>query len=66
MEADTVRMVKVTTDIQDDEYILIKSGLEAGETVVTGPYSAISKKLDEGDNVRVKEEKDDDEEDKDE
>lgn len=59
MEADTVRMVKVTTGIQDDEYILVKSGLKKGETIVTGPYSAISKKLDEGDAVRIKEEKED-------
>ncbi len=57
MEADTVRMVNVTTGIQDDEYILVTSGLEKGEVVVTGPYSAISKKLDQGDAVRVKEEK---------
>lgn len=63
MEADTVRMVKVTTDIQDDEYILIKSGLENGETIITGPYSAISKKLEEGDRVRIKEEKEDEDED---
>jgi HlyD family secretion protein len=57
MEADTVRMVNVTTGIQDDEYILVTSGLEKGEVVVTGPYGAISKKLDQGDAVRVKEEK---------
>jgi len=65
MEADTVRMVNVTTGIQDDEYILVTSGLEKGEVVVTGPYSAISKKLDQGDAVRVKEdkEKNDDEDD---
>lgn len=62
MEADTVRMVKVETDIQDDEYILVKSGIKEGETIVTGPYSAISKKLEEGDAVRVKEEISDDEE----
>jgi len=65
MEADTVRMVNVTTGIQDDEYILVTSGLEKGEVIVTGPYSAISKKLDQGDAVRVKEEKEknDDEDD---
>ena len=57
MEADTVRMVNVTTGIQDDEYILVTSGLEKGEVIITGPYSAISKKLDQGDAVRVKEEK---------
>jgi len=62
-EADTVRMIKVVTDIQDDEYILVTSGLEEGQTVVTGPYSAISKKLDEGDIVRVKEENDSNDED---
>ena len=65
MEADTVRMVNVTTGIQDDEYILVTSGLEKGEVIITGPYSAISKKLDQGDAVRVKEkkEKNDDEDD---
>lgn len=65
MEADTVRMVNVTTGIQDDEYILVASGLEKGEVIITGPYSAISKKLDQGDAVRVKEEKEknDDEDD---
>ena len=65
MEADTVRMVNVTTGIQDDEYILVTSGLEKGEVIITGPYSAISKKLDQGDAVRVKEEKEknDDEDD---
>ena len=65
MEADTVRMVNVTTGIQDDEYILVTSGLEKGEVIITGPYSAISKKLDQGDAIRVKEEKEknDDEDD---
>lgn len=58
MEADTVRMVNVTTGIQDDEYILVASGLKKGDVIVTGPYSAISKKLDEGDAVRIKVEKD--------
>lgn len=58
MEADTVRMINVTTGIQDDEYILVTSGLKKGESIVTGPYSAISKKLEQGDIVRVKVEKD--------
>lgn len=56
--ADTVRVVKVMTGIQDDEYIAISSGLEEGDEIVTGPYSAISKKLEEGDVVRIKEEED--------
>lgn len=58
--ADTVRMVNVVTGIQDDEYIQVLSGVELGDEVVTGPYSAVSKKLKEGKNVRIKEEKDKD------
>jgi len=54
--ADTVQVIKVVTGIQDDEFISIKSGLEEGQEIVTGPYSAISKKLEEGDVVRIKEE----------
>ncbi|NNF35994.1 MAG: HlyD family efflux transporter periplasmic adaptor subunit [Saprospiraceae bacterium] len=56
VEADTVRQAKVVTGIQDDEYIVVKEGVEIGETVVTGPYSTISKTLKEGDQVRKKEE----------
>ena len=58
--ADSVRMVVVTTGIQDDEYIQILSGLELDEEIVTGPYSAVSKKLKDGKTVRIKEEKDKD------
>lgn len=57
---DTVRMVVVTTGIQDDDYIQVISGVELDEEVVTGPYSAVSKKLKDGKRVRIKEEKDKD------
>lgn len=57
MSGDTVRMAEVTTGIQDDEFIQILSGIELGEDVVTGPYSAVSKKLKDGKNVRIKEDK---------
>ncbi len=60
--ADTVKMIIVKTGIQDDDYIQVKSGLEGGETIVTGPYSAISKKLKSGEIIRVKEEGKDEEE----
>jgi HlyD family secretion protein len=40
-----VKQVQVTTGIQNDSYIQIKSGLKGGEEVVAGPYSAISKTL---------------------
>lgn len=40
-----VKQVLVTTGIQDDTYILIKSGLKGGEEVVSLPFTAISKTL---------------------
>ncbi len=43
----------VTTGIQDDENIEIKSGLTQGETAITGPYSLVSKTLKKG--MKVKE-----------
>ncbi len=52
MSADTVKMVKVKTGVQDDEYIQILEGLEEGDEIVEGPYSAISRKLEEGTEVR--------------
>jgi HlyD family secretion protein len=52
--ADTAQQVVVTTGIQDDEYILIKSGLDKGTKVITGPYSAVSKKLASGTELNVK------------
>ncbi len=60
MSADTVKMVEVKTGIQDDENIQILSGLQEGEEVVSGSYSAISRKLKEGMQVRLedKEKKD--------
>ena len=36
---------EVTTGIQDENFIEIKSGLKDGEEIVVAPYSAISKKL---------------------
>jgi HlyD family secretion protein len=43
--AGKVKQVLVTTGIQDDTYILIKSGLKGGEEVVSLPITAISKTL---------------------
>ncbi len=54
-EADTARMVPVKTGIQDNEYIQVLSGLEGEETIVTGPYSAVSRKLESGMSLRKKE-----------
>jgi HlyD family secretion protein len=41
-------MVKVTTGIADDSYMEIKSGIKSGDEVISGSYSAISRKLKEG------------------
>lgn len=55
-EADTARMVRVATGIQDDEFIQITSGLDAETEIIVGPYSIVSKKLDEGTQLRKKDE----------
>jgi HlyD family secretion protein len=47
------RYKKVTTGIQDDEFIAIRSGLMGQEQIITGPFSAISRMLKNGDPVEV-------------
>jgi HlyD family secretion protein len=42
------QMVKVTTGISDDTYTEIKSGIQPGDEVISGSYSAISRKLKSG------------------
>jgi len=49
--AGKVKQVPVTTGIQDDTYIQILSGLKEGDEVVSAPFSAISKTL--NDNMAV-------------
>lgn len=61
-EADTAKMVEVATGIQDNEFIQITEGLQEGDLVVSGPYSAISRKLKDGTNLEKKKNKDDEEE----
>ncbi len=46
-----VKATIVETGISDDQFIEIKSGLEEGNRVVNGPYSAVSRELDDGDLV---------------
>lgn len=50
---DTVRKVKVKSDIQDINYIEILDGLKEGDQVITGPYSIVSKTLKSGMKVKV-------------
>lgn len=53
---DTVALVEVTTGIQDDTWIEVRSGLQGDETVVSGPYSAISRTLKAGSRVELRKE----------
>ncbi|HJH58331.1 MAG TPA: efflux RND transporter periplasmic adaptor subunit [Bacteroidetes bacterium] len=48
---------EVETGIQDDENIEILHGIEPGETLITGPYSLVSKTLHDGQSVKVSEKK---------
>lgn len=50
---DHVRMQKVETGIADNTYIEIKSGLKPGDEVVSGSYTAISRKLKDGAKVEI-------------
>ncbi|MFK8056996.1 MAG: efflux RND transporter periplasmic adaptor subunit [Saprospiraceae bacterium] len=61
-----VERAVVKTGIQDRRNIMILSGLNAGDKVVVGPYSAVSRKLDDGDKVYEKEEEEKEEKDDDE
>jgi len=44
-KASTVKKAEITTGIQNDQYIIVKTGLKAGQQIVTGPYTAIQTKL---------------------
>jgi HlyD family secretion protein len=50
---DTVRKVKVRTDIQDINYIEVLDGVREGDEVVTGPYSVVSKTMKGGQRVKI-------------
>ncbi len=49
----TVKKKIVQTGVQDLNHIEILSGLQAGDEVVSGPYSAVSKTLKDGSKVKV-------------
>ena len=54
VSGDTVRQQVVTTGVQDANVIEIKTGLEEGDKIVSGPYTELSRKLKEGKKVIVK------------
>jgi HlyD family secretion protein len=55
-EGETVKMQKVETGISDNSYIEIRSGLQPGVEVVSGSYTAISRKLKNGAKVAIEKE----------
>ena len=52
-QGDTVAMVEIRTGVQDDNYIQVLSGISENDEVVSGPYTAISKKLEAGERILV-------------
>lgn len=47
------KMVYVTTGVQDNDYIEIKSGVKVGDEIISGPYGAVSKILKDGSKITV-------------
>ena len=47
------KIVYVTTGIQDNDYIEIKSGINVGDEIISGPYGAVSKSLKNGKKIKV-------------
>lgn len=54
---ETVKMQKVETGIADTTFIEIRSGVKPGDEVVSGSYTAISRKLKDGAKVEIEKEK---------
>jgi HlyD family secretion protein len=57
-QGDVAKLVPVQTDIADNNYIQILAGITAGDEVISGPYSAISKDLKDGSRVKIDKPKD--------
>lgn len=53
VEGDSVRMVQVTTGLQDNRYIQIKTGLKKDQQVVSGPYAAVARDLKQGAKINI-------------
>lgn len=53
VDGNLAKMVQVKTGISDDEFMQIMEGLNEGDMVVSGPYRAISKELEDSTKVRI-------------
>ncbi|MBP6507423.1 MAG: efflux RND transporter periplasmic adaptor subunit [Opitutaceae bacterium] len=58
---DKVKMQKVETGIADNTHIEVKSGVKAGDEVVSGSYAAISRRLKDGAEIEIEKPKKDSE-----
>jgi HlyD family secretion protein len=54
---ETVKMQKVDTGIADNTFIEIRTGVQPGDEVVSGSYTAISRRLKDGTKVMIEKEK---------
>ncbi len=52
-QGDAVKMTKVETGIGDTTHMEIKSGLKAGDEIVSGPFSTITRTLKDGSKIRL-------------
>lgn len=57
LENGKAKKVWVETGIQNSRFIQIVKGLEAGQLIIAGPYSLVSKELEEGTEIHIKKEK---------
>lgn len=54
VENGVAKMREVKVGISDDNYYEVKEGLNEGEEVITGPFKILSRTLEDGDAVKVK------------
>jgi HlyD family secretion protein len=54
VEEGKAKMVPVERGISDDNYFEITSGVEVGQSVVSGSYKAIAEDLEDGMKVKLK------------
>ncbi len=54
-DGDKAKEVIVTSGLQDDNFIEIKSGLNDGDKIISGPYNTITNVLKDGDLIKVEE-----------
>jgi HlyD family secretion protein len=52
-DGDKVKAAKIETGIADNTDIEIKSGVKAGDEIVSGSYAAISRLLKDGSKIRI-------------